>query len=149
REQGDLFGARKNAEEALAIRKQLGEKGNIAQTEMLLASLAIEEGRPSEAELLAQKAVAEFQTEHAADAEAGARAIQARAFLAQHEPGKAQDAIGRALDLVRKSQDRTTRVWVHIVSARVRASVGKPADARESLKATLAETQKYGFVRSQ
>jgi tetratricopeptide (TPR) repeat protein/TolB-like protein len=149
REQGDLIGARKNAEEALAIRKQLGEKGNIAQTEMLLASLAIEEGRPSEAELLAQKAVEEYQTEHAADAEAEARAIQARAFLAQHEPGKAQDAIGRALDLVRKSQDRTTRVWVDIVSAMVRASVGKPADARASLKATLAETQKYGFVRPQ
>ena len=148
REQGDLTGARKNGEEALAIRKQLGEKGNIARTELILARLAIEEGRPSEAEMLAQKAVEEFQTEHAADDEAEAQAIQARAFLAQGEPGKAQDAIGRALELARKSQNRAARVWVDIVSAQVRASVGRAADARERLKTSLAETQRYGFVRS-
>jgi hypothetical protein len=42
-----------------------------------------------------------------------------------------------------------SRVWVEIVSAQVRASLGKPAAARESLKATLAEAKKYGFIRNE
>src|SRR5262249_5374441 len=141
--QGDLIGARKNVEEALAIRTQLRQKGNIARTEASLATVAIEEGRPSEAELLAQKAVAEFQAQHAAEAEAEASAILAKAFLAQDEPRKAREAIGRALELARKTQTRAQRVSAEIVSAQVRALLGDPKEARESLKASVAEAKKY------
>jgi hypothetical protein len=36
---------------------------------------------------------------------------------------------------------------VEVVAAQVRASLGKSAAARESLKAALTEAQKHGFVR--
>ncbi len=148
-QQGDLAGARKSAEEALAIRNQLGEKGNVAHSELFLASLFIEEGHPSEAGLLARNAVKEYQTEHAADAEAQARVVLARSLLAQNQPSRAEEAIGRAVELAGKSQNREVRFLVDIISARIRASLGKPAEAKKSLKATLAEAKKYGSVGNQ
>lgn len=145
-DQGDLEGARKSLEEALAIRTQLGEKRNIARSQFFLASLAVEEGRPSEGELLAQKAVEELRAEHAADAEAEARAVLAQSLFAQNQQGKAQEAIAPAIELARKSQDREVRFSVNIISARVRATLGKHTEAGTSLEATLAEAKKYGFV---
>lgn len=48
-----------------------------------------------------------------------------------------------------KSQDRTVCFSVRIAFARVRAALGKPAEARTILKATLAEAMKCGFVNYQ
>ncbi len=145
--QGDLVAARKSEEEALAIRNQLGEKGNVAQSELSLASLAIEEGRPAEGEMLARKAVEELQSEHATDTETEARAVLARSLFAQNKPSEAQEALGRAIEVAGKSQDRTVRFSAAaIISSRVRAALGKPAAARTGLEATIAEAKKYGFV---
>jgi tetratricopeptide (TPR) repeat protein len=144
--QGDLAGARKSIEQALAIRKQLGEKRNVAQSELSLASVFIEEGRPAEAEILAGKAAEEFRSERATDAEAQARTVLAESFLPRNQPGKAQEAVSRAKELAGKGQDARVRFSVAIISARVRAALGEPAEAMTSLKATLAEATKYGFV---
>lgn len=38
---------------------------------------------------------------------------------------------------------------MEIASARVRAALGKPAEAKTSLEATLAEAKKYSLVRYQ
>src|SRR6266851_1174237 len=72
RDEGDLGGARKSAEEALAIRKQLEKQlreKRLAESEVSLASLDIEEGRPSAAEALARKAVERYQTAQAPERE--------------------------------------------------------------------------------
>ena len=112
-------------------------------------SLDRDRRRNPEAQLFAEKAVNEFQAEQAADSEANARAVQARAFLAQGNRGEAGETIGRALEIARRGKNRAPRVSVGIVSAQVRASFGKPASARESLKATLAEARKYGFIKNE
>ena len=148
-QQGDLVVARKSLEEALAIRRALGEKGNVAQSELGLASLAIEDGRPAEAEGPARQAVEEFRNEHAAGSEAEAWTVLARSSLEQNQPAKAQEAIAHATDLAGKTQDSTVRWLVGIVSARVLASRGKPADAQARLRAILAAARKYGFVGHQ
>ena len=145
-QQGDLVAAQKSLGEALAVRRALGEKGNVAQSELGLASLAIEDGRPAEAEGPARQAVEEFRNEHAAGSEAEAWTVLARSSLAQNQPAKAQEAIAHATDLAGKTQDSTLRWSVGIVSARVLASRGKPADARARLQAILAATGRHGFV---
>jgi len=146
REQGDLAGARKSLEEAVAIRKQLGEKLESVPAELSLAGLAIDQGRVSEAEGLAQKAVEQFQAGTVPEIEAQARALLARSFLAQGEPIKAQEALARAAELARKSQSRSARFSVEIASAKVRASMRNVAEAKKSLKATLADAKKYGSI---
>jgi len=145
-QQGDLFEARKTAEEGLAVRNQLGKKGSVSKSEVFLASLALQEGHPSEAELLAQKAVEEYQADHAADDEARARVVLAQSLLAQGQPERAQDALGSAVEFASKSPDRTVRFTVGIISARIRASLGKAKAAKQDLRAILGEATKYGFI---
>jgi hypothetical protein len=53
------------------------------------------------------------------------------------------------MELAIKSQDRTVSFSVRIAFARVRAALGKPAEARTILKTTLAEAMKCGFVNYQ
>jgi len=145
-QQADLVAARKSLEEALAIRSALGEKGNVAQSELGLASVAIEDGRPAEAEVPARHAVAEFRSEHAAGAEAGAWTVLARSLLEQGQAAQAEEAIAHASELAGKTPDSTVRWSVGIVTARVLASRGRPAEALASLRAILAATRKNGFV---
>jgi len=148
-ELGDLREARKIHGEALAIQTQLGELGSAAQSELYLASLDIEEGCPANAEKRARKAIDEYEIEHAADAEALARVVLARSLLAQDLPGKAQETISRATALAGLSQAHTVRFSVGIISSRIRATLGRPAEARTALEATLAEAKENGFVRYQ
>ncbi len=98
--------------------------------------------------MLARKAAEEFQAELSGDDEAKARVVLAASFLSQDQPEKAQEVIGRALELARKSQNRSVRLLGDITSDRIRASLGKPAEAKKRLKATL-EAKKYGFIGSE
>ena len=143
---GDLTGARKIHEQSLTIRTQLGEKGNIARSAIDLASLDIEEGRPVDAGTLARKAIDEYRAEGASDGEARARVVLARSLLAQDQPQKAQATISRAVYLAGKTQDRTVRFSVGIISARVCAALRKTAEARAKLADVVSEAKKYGFV---
>ena len=147
RDQGDLTAAHKSAEEALAIKKQLGEEGNTAYCETSLASLALEEGRPSEAEALTRKAVGRFQRRQWPDGEALAWAILAKSFLGQGEPDKAQEAIARAAELAEKRRKPWLHFEVDIDSARVRAAMRNFAEAKKSLRETLAAAKKDGSFR--
>jgi hypothetical protein len=56
-EQGNAAGARKVQEESLAIRTELGEKGNVAQSELDLACLNIEADLPMPRGLLGKRSV--------------------------------------------------------------------------------------------
>jgi tetratricopeptide (TPR) repeat protein len=144
--QGHTTAARKMQEESLTIRTELGEKGNISQSLLDLASLDIDEGHYIEAEMRARKAIDEYRSERASDAEARARAVCARSLLAQDQPQEARRTIDRALYLASKSQDRGVRFSVGITSARVCAALCKTAEARAKLTAVLAEAKRHGFV---
>ena len=144
--QGDLAGARKHQQEALEIENQLGEKGTSAEIRLSLAGLSIEGRRPTEAEALASQAAEEFRAERMADNEASARAVLARALLAQGKLPEAQKAIDNALTLLKSSERRGVRLSVAITAARVMAALGRAAEARKSLANVLAEAKKHGFI---
>jgi predicted negative regulator of RcsB-dependent stress response len=147
--QGDFAAARKQFEESLTIRSELGERTNVGDCQLFLASLALEEGRPSEAELLSRKALEAYKTDEGAGAEAQARAYLARSLLAQGQTDKAQEALAGVPELAKRSQDRRVCFFVDIVSARVRASLGKHAEAEAILKRALTETKASDSVRYQ
>ncbi len=152
RDEGDLDAARKSAEEAHKLRKQLRSSRMaqyLADSELSLASLAIEEGRPSEAEALARKALETYQAAQVPESEAFARVALAKSLLAQGRPGKAKEAIARAVEIAANSKFPLLRFPVDITSARVRASMREVAEAKKRLEATVAEAKKSGFFRQQ
>jgi len=147
--EGKLTEARKAHDEALAIRNQLGEKRTAAESRLGLAALAIEEGRPSEAEATARTGAEEFRKEKAADLEAQAHIVVARSLLAQGRPKEAQTAIDAAAALPQKSQSFALRLSLGLHGARVAAALGKTAEARRSLEDVFTKATTKGWVEYQ
>ena len=90
--------------EALAIRTELGEKGTAAESWIGLAVVALEEGRPAEAERHARDAAGEFHRERQSDGEGSARTWLALALLAQQNRTAAGQEISKAATLLGGSQ---------------------------------------------
>src|SRR5206468_2638014 len=83
------------------------------------------------------------------DNEALARAVLARAQLAQGKTADAAEASRQALALAQKTQDTTVRLTVAIEAARVRAASGLQADvgdAAKVLKNAVADAKKEGLT---
>ena len=151
--QGDLAGARKMHEQALALRKAAEDHVAIAESQLDLADLSLEEGRPpSEAEAAATQAAETFQKQKLRDEEASARAVLARSLLAQGKFADAKEAIDRAVALSAKSENPQIRLGVGIAAARVEAHDGQRSpsatatSAKNRLLAALATARKLGFL---
>jgi hypothetical protein len=72
--QSDLAGAGEKIREAISLRNELGEKSGVAEVNLLLANLAIEEGHASAAEVSAREASATFRAARMPELEIQARA---------------------------------------------------------------------------
>lgn len=147
--EGDVAGARENHEKALALRNELGEKGSTADSRFALSRVCIEEGHPAQAEALARQAAEEFHRENEPDEEVLSDAALVRSLLVQGKRAEALKALEPATRLTAASQNRAVRLEAAIIAARARAASGKAWDitqAVRSLKATLAEATKLGFV---
>jgi hypothetical protein len=77
--ENDLENARKEQEEALAIRNKIGEKHNAAQSMLGLAALRLEEGNPAEAEALAVQATEQLKSQSSPADEADGQIVLAAA----------------------------------------------------------------------
>ncbi len=148
-DQGNLGLARWRIQEALKIREGVGEKSNVAVSRLALATVSLEEGHGVEAQSVAQEVAAQFEKEKQIDEEASAYVLLSRSLLEQQKFPEAEEAIERAKMLSAKSGTREIEFGVAITAARVRAAMGKPAEAIQTLSTTLAEATKYGFVKQQ
>ncbi len=150
----DLAGARKSLEEGLAIRKAAGDKIAVAETELLLASLSLEEGRsPAAAEAVVRQTIEDFQKEKASDDESQAWNTLACTLIAQQRFGEAKHAADQALLLSKKSQTLELGLENRILAARVQALDGSTgsspavrAAALRQLASVASEAQKRGYV---
>ena len=143
---GERTAARTTLVEALAIRTAMGAKGDAAETQLALAALSLEDGRPGDAETTARKAAEEFQREKMIDGEAGAYDWIARSLLVLGKTADARAAIERASSLAAESEDRRVRLSIGLTRARTRATTGATAEAIKSLESTLADAKKAGFL---
>ena len=89
RQKGDSDGARKIYEEALAVCRQPGEKGEVAAVQVALGGLACDIGQTAEAQTLARLAIEEFRAEREPDPEIQSEALLSWSLLQQ---GKLDDA---------------------------------------------------------
>ncbi len=147
--EGDLDGARDKEEKALALRKELGEEGPAIENRLALAVLSIEQGRPADAEASARDAAEEFRKGKQIGSEAEAEAVLSRSLLDQGKLPEAQSSVAHAEALSLGDDDRSTRMQVAIVAARVRAASGHSAEALSKLGTVLAEATRSGFVGEQ
>jgi cytochrome c-type biogenesis protein CcmH/NrfG len=136
-DQADFSGARKMFEQALAIRSSAGDQLTIAETQLRLADLSLEEAHsPREQEASMRQVLEVFQKQKARDDEIQAWCVLARALLAQDKAAAASDAIERARSLAGKNQDAEVRWRTAITAARLYLD-GKD-NARQS--------KRYSFV---
>ncbi len=126
--------------EALDIFRGLGENGAVAEAQVELAKLDLDEGNAAAAEGLARQASAEFEKEGRGGDVAMARSVEALANLdAKH---------ARAL-LKRRAhyEDRLTEDFVRTAAARIMGVTGNVMEARQELESLINETTRLGLVR--
>ncbi len=143
---GDLAAARKGYEEALAIRRELGEKTNIAFSLLALGELALEEGELDDAAGKAGQAALEFSSAEQPDNEGEALSLLALVRLEQGRPEQAREAAQRAAALLAASENSIERLRVAIRTAGVEAATGDAGEALGVLRRTVEEARALGFV---
>jgi eukaryotic-like serine/threonine-protein kinase len=152
-QEADFPGSRKMYEQALALRTSAGEKLTIAETQLALADLSLEESRsPAEQEGAVRRALEVFQSQKVRDDETQAWCILARALLAQGKAAAAKDAVQHARPLSAKSQNPETRWQTAITAARIEGAqtnharaAGGSATGKE-LATIITKSRELGYV---
>lgn len=149
RAEGDLEQARERENEAIVIFEEVGDRQSAARSQLNLADLSVDQGRPAEAVPIATRVAQEFEGENAIRDQSLANAVLARALLAEGKTSDAQAAIDRSLALGSKYHDRGVELLVAIAAASTRASLGsqmEKARAVERLQQTISESTRLGFL---
>jgi tetratricopeptide (TPR) repeat protein len=128
----DVQGAQRSYQQSLTMHRELGEKGGVARRQVSLAILALENGRPAQAESLARDAAKEFETENDADQRTAAADVLAQSLIANGY----YDQAAKEIDLARKlgARDLPTTLSISITQAQLLAKTAKKADAQRELQ---------------
>jgi serine/threonine protein kinase/tetratricopeptide (TPR) repeat protein len=142
---GDLPEARRQHEQALALRREMRETRTMLESQVALAIVSLEEGRPAEAEAEADGVIRALGQSTAA-LRAVAELVTARAMLARKDVSGA----ARVLASVRARSKRTERVSLisdlALVEAEVDAAEGRADAARQRLDALGATLRRSGLA---
>jgi ATP/maltotriose-dependent transcriptional regulator MalT len=142
----NFTGAEENYEEALALSNEIGEAQTIRTTQLALARLRLEQGKTDLAVRAAREVRDSLREAKMTEDQILATCLLARALLAQGKYAEAQSELGTVSALARKEQSLGPRLEFAIVSAMAQDAAGKPLLARESLRRTIVEATKAGFI---
>jgi eukaryotic-like serine/threonine-protein kinase len=154
--EGDLQAARKQFADVVDIQKRAGDMNLVEESEAELADLAIEEGRPEEAESLLRPAIAEFEKESSDPAASTAYTQLSTALLMEGKLAEADKALERAIEAAHNSPNPELTLPVAIQQARIDTAAagqdGQDAAGRAALQAvihrlhsTIASAKKLGY----
>jgi tetratricopeptide (TPR) repeat protein/TolB-like protein len=140
----DLRGAEQSYQQSLTMRGELGEKGGMANSHVSLALLALENGRPAQAESLARDAAKEFEAENDADQRTAAEDVLAQSLIAQGD----YDHAAKEIDLARElgARDLPTTLSLAITRAKLLTKTGKSAEAERELQQPESRAAEKGLV---
>ena len=155
--QGDLPSARRQYEEALETRKKIGAQDLVAESQVSLAGLALEEGHPEQAESLLRQAIVEFEKENATPDSAGAYVGLSRALQMQNKVDDAATTVAHADELSRGNPDPALKLPLAIQEARVRAARAasgaagqrERAAARRQLESVISNARRLGYYETE
>jgi tetratricopeptide (TPR) repeat protein len=145
---GNLNDARSRYDEASTAFRKIGQRAAIADGNIALAIIELEEKRFAQAERLARQAVEEYGRQKSSTESFG-QAVLARALMAQKKLPAAEAAVTRAEAVSRSVQNQLYRSYVFTSAAQLHAATAArrnlPADL-ENLKRTLDEVTRSGAV---
>ncbi len=151
-DEADFSDARKMYEQALAIRTKAGDKLAIAETQLGLADLSLEESHsPAEEEASVRQALEVFQAQKVRDDEIEAWCVLARALLAEGKTAAAEEAMQHARSFAAKSQSPPVHWRTAIVAAVIetaeknRAHSAAAGVMRKDLAAVIAKSRALGY----
>jgi eukaryotic-like serine/threonine-protein kinase len=150
-QQADFSNARKMYEQALALRTSAGDKLTIAQTQLGLVELSLEEGHPpQDQEATVRQVIDVFQKQKAHDDETRAWCILSHALLAEGKAAAAREAMQHAKTLAAKSQNPEVRWQIAIAAAGIAAEKDASRSAagfaaRKELTAVIAKSRALGY----
>src|SRR5580704_4768355 len=151
-QEADFSGARKMYEQALAIRTSARDEFTIAETQVGIADLSLEEAHsPVEQEAAMRQVIEVFQKRKAPDDETLAGCVLARALLAEGKPAPAADAVQHARSLAAKSQNPEIRWRTAIAAARINTAEKDAARSaagsamRKELTTIIAKSRELGY----
>jgi tetratricopeptide (TPR) repeat protein len=148
-QEDQLSRARKAFEEALALEYELGSRGGVGETRLLLARLSLEENRPAEAEGQARQAEEQFRLVKDRDNGVRALVVFAQALVAQRKFREARKIVkGRVLQAMEDvpSYPYGDRLFVTIAAGRVLAAAGDDAAGSKYLESALADASRLGYL---
>jgi tetratricopeptide (TPR) repeat protein len=147
---GELAQARQQLERALALRRARGLGGFVAETELGLACLSLEEGKPQEALAVAESALAAYAALKSLDGEGRSNAVKARALMTLGKAVAAREALERAQSLAGGSEDVFIAAEVQLTGAALLRRNGGPSEREEAarrLQALAARAARGGMKR--
>ncbi|MDY7230345.1 protein kinase domain-containing protein [Hyalangium rubrum] len=116
-ERGALGQARPQLERALELRQARGIRAFVAESELALARLALEENRMEESLALAEQALSSHAALRSRDKEGLAHAVRARALLARGEVPRARQALAQAKECAEDCEDLLIRSAILLTGA--------------------------------
>jgi DNA-binding winged helix-turn-helix (wHTH) protein/tetratricopeptide (TPR) repeat protein len=150
--EADFSGARKIFEQALAIVTKAGEQLSIAEGQLPLVEISLDEARsPVEQEAAARRILEVFQKQQAHDDEIDAWSILSRALLAEGKAATSKEAMQHARTLAAKSQNPKTRWLAAIDDARIEAAQKDATHsaagiaARQELAEIITKSHELGY----
>ena len=143
---GDLAGARASLERAREIARTLENSFQVVQTELLLGSVMVSEGRSTEAEQLVTGAVKQARDSGLETVAADGLIDLASTLMTKpNRLTEAEAPLRTALELAEKRGAQRTRARAATQLASVQSARGKPADALETLKPALAFFKEHKY----
>jgi tetratricopeptide (TPR) repeat protein len=139
----DFAEAERQENEALRLRKELGETFSIAETEVALAELAIEQDHAAAAEAPLRQALEVFKSAGRRDDSALAAALLVRCLLLD---GNTAEAV-RTLDSIARPseiEDFGARIAALLAHGRVDLALARLSAARNEFELALAQAQRVG-----
>ena len=109
----------------------------MAETEIALARLSLEEGQATDAETVIRKCIEQFHQDGQADDELAARVTLIEGLLGQGKSLEAAKEEYASRTLAAKSTNQLNRLQFDLASARVELAIGHTAVARPRLQRTL------------
>jgi eukaryotic-like serine/threonine-protein kinase len=146
--QGDFESARRQFQDCLEIQQKIGALELIAETQVEMGNLALDEGHPEKAVPLLRSAIAEFEKEKSDPSASNAYTLLSRALLMQGNLGESSKTLQRAVELSKTNSDPALRLSAEIQAVRVEMSGTGPhaiVSARESLRPLIANAKKLGY----
>lgn len=140
----DLQGASRSYQQSLTMRSELGEKGGMAQSQLSLANVALENAHAAEAESLARDAAKEFETENDSDQRTAAENVRAQSLMAQGKYDQAANEIALAQKL--GARDLPTTLSLSITRAKLLGKTAKTAEAERELQKVQGLAAEKGLL---